>query len=103
MSLGKGGSGKTEEREALVLEAPRNGSPRRFYFDLSNGLLLRTEEWNATGKMTEAVEYQDYREVDGVKVTFTFHIIQDMHFTIKFTEVKHNVPIDDAIFVKPKK
>ena len=103
VSLGKGGSAKVEEREALVLEAPRNGSPRRFYFDLSNGLLLRTEEWNAAGKMTEAVEYQDYREVDGVKVAFTFHIIQDMHFTIKFTEVKHNVPIDDAIFVKPKK
>jgi hypothetical protein len=104
LSLGKGGSGKVEERDTLlVLEAPRNGSPRRFYFDLSNGLLLRTEEWNAVGKMTEAVEYQDYREVDGVKVAFTFHIIQDLHFTIKITEVKHNVPIDDAIFVKPKK
>ena len=103
LSLGKGGSGKVEERDTLLLEAPRNGSPRRFYFDTANGLLLRTEEWNAAGKMTEAVEYQDYREVDGVKVAFTFHIIQDMHFTIKFTEVKHNVPIDDAIFVKPKK
>jgi len=102
LSLGKGGSGKVEEREALVLEAPRNGSPRRFYFDTATGLLLRTEEWNAAGKMTEAVEYQDYREVDGVKVAFTFHIIQDLHFTIKFTEVKQNVPIDDAIFVKPK-
>jgi CubicO group peptidase (beta-lactamase class C family) len=103
VSLGKGGTGKVEEREALVLEAPRNGSPRRFYFDSVNGLLLRTEEWDAAGKMTEAVEYQDYREVDGVKVAFTFHIIQDMHFTIKLTEVKHNVPIEDAIFVKPKK
>ena len=87
----------------LVLEAPRAGSPRRFYFDSVNGLLLRTEEWDAAGRMTEAVEYQDYREVDGVKVAFTFHIIQDLHFTIKFTEVKHNVPIDDTIFVKPKK
>ena len=103
VSLGKGGSGKVEEREALVLEAPRNGSPRRFYFDAANGLLLRTEEWNAAGKMTEAVEYQDYREVDGVKVAFIIHIVQDAHFTIKLSEVKHNVPIDDATFVKPKK
>jgi CubicO group peptidase (beta-lactamase class C family) len=103
LSLGKGGSGKVEEREALVLEAPRNGSPRRFYFDAATGLLLRTEEWNAAGKMTEAVEYQDYREVDGVKVAFTIHIVQDMHFTIKLTEVKQNLPIDDAIFVKPNK
>jgi CubicO group peptidase (beta-lactamase class C family) len=103
VSLGKGGAAKVEEREAQVLEAPRAGSPRRFYFDRVNGLLLRTEEWDAAGKITEAVEYQDYREVDGVKVAFTFHIIQDLHFTIKLSEVKHNVPIDDTIFVKPKK
>ena len=103
VSLGKGGTGKVEEREALVLEAPRNGSPRRFYFDNVTGLLVRTEEWNAAGKMTEAVEYQDYREIDGVKVPFTIHIVQDAHFTIKLTEVKHNLPVDDAIFVKPRK
>src|SRR5213080_1152505 len=91
------------QREALVLEAPRNGSPRRFYFDNVTGLLVRTEEWNAAGKMTEAVEYQDYREIDGVKVPFTIHIVQDAHFTIKLTEVKHNLRVDDAIFVKPRK
>ncbi|HBB98160.1 MAG TPA: hypothetical protein DC054_22475 [Blastocatellia bacterium] len=103
ISLGKGGVGKVEERDAFVLEAPRAGSPRRFYFDSVTGLLLRTEEWDAAGKMGEADEYQDYREVDGVKVPFTIHIIQDAHFTIKLTEVKHNVTIDDTIFVKPKK
>lgn len=103
VSLGKGGSGKVEEREALVLEAPRNGRPRLFYFDSHTGLLLRTEEHDATGKITDAVEYADYREVDGVKVPFIIYIVQDAHFTIKLTEVKHNVPIDDAIFVKPKK
>src|SRR5437773_6500484 len=52
----------------ILLEASRNGSPRRFYFDTVTGLLLRTEEWNAAGKITEAFEYQDYRDVDGVKV-----------------------------------
>jgi len=103
VSLGKGGAGKVEERDAFVLEAPRAGSPRRFFFDSANGLLLRTEEWDAAGKMGEADEYQDYRGVDGVKVAFTIHIIQDAHFTIKLTEVKHNLTIDDTIFVKPKK
>jgi len=102
VSLGKGGSGKVEERDALILEAPRNGSPRRFFFDSVTGLLLRTEDWN-TAKMIEAVEYQDYREVDGVKVPFISHQIEDVHFTIKLTEVKQNVTIDDAVFVKPKK
>jgi len=100
--VGKGGSARTSEHEALVLEAPRNGSPRRFYFDSRSGLLLRTEDWNARGKMTEAAEYDDYREVDRIKVPFTVHHIEDVHFTIKFTEVKQNVVVDDAIFVKPK-
>ena len=103
VSLGKGGSGKVEEREALVLAAPRNGRPRLFYFDSHTGLLLRTEEHDATGKITSALEYQDYRQVDGVKVPFIIHQVADVHFTIKLTEVKHNVPIADAIFVKPKK
>ncbi len=103
VSLGKGGSGKVEEHDAVVLEAPRNGRPRLFYFDSRTGLLLRTEEHDATGKITDAVEYADYREVDGAKVPFIIYIVQDAHFTIKLTEVKHNVTIDDAIFVKPKK
>ena len=101
--MGKGGSAKVEERDALVLEAPRNGSPRRFYFDANNGFLLRTEDWNANGKMIEAVEYQDYRVIDGVQEPFVIHHIEDVHVTIKLTEVKHNVQIDDAVFVKPKK
>ena len=51
----------------------------------------------------EAVEHQDYREVDGVKVPFIIHQIEDVHFTTKLTEVKHNGTIDDSVFVKTKK
>jgi CubicO group peptidase (beta-lactamase class C family) len=101
ISIGKDTAGKAVEHDAFVLEAPRAGSPRRFYFDSQTGLLLRTEEWNANGKMTEAVEYDDYRALDGVKVPFLTYQIEDVKFTIKFSEVKHNVPIDDAVFVKP--
>lgn len=70
---------------------------------ICTGLLLRTEELDATGKITGAVEYWDYREVDGVKVPFVIYQVQDVHVTIKLTEVKHNVPIDDTVFVKPAK
>jgi CubicO group peptidase (beta-lactamase class C family) len=101
VSIGKDAGGKVTEHEAFVLEAPRAGAPRRFYFDSQSGLLLRTEEWGAGGKMTEAVEYDDYRQLDGVKVPFLMYQIEDVKFTIKFSEVKHNVPIDDAVFVKP--
>jgi len=101
ISIGKDTAGKPVEHDTLVLEAPRSGSPRRFYFDAHTGLLLRTEEWNANGKMTEAVEYDDYRTLDGVKVPFLTYQIEDVTFTIKFSEVKHNVPIDDAVFARP--
>ena len=103
LSLGKGSGGKIEEHDALVLEAPRAGSPRRFFFDTTTGLLLRTEDWNAAGKMDEATEYQDYRAVDGVKVPFIIKQLENVVVTIKLTEVKHNVPVDDSIFAKPKK
>jgi hypothetical protein len=101
LSIGKDAGAKGSEHEAFLLEAPRNGSPRRFYFDSHNGLLLRIEDWNGSAKMIEAVEYDDYRPLDGVKVPFTVYHIEDLKFTIKFTEVKHNVPIDDAVFVRP--
>ena len=101
--VGKEAGGKSAEHDTLVLEAPRNGSPRRFFFDSVTALLLRVEDWNAAGKMIEAVQYGDYREVDGVKVPFTIYQIEDVLFTIKLTEVKQNVPVDDSVFVKPKK
>jgi hypothetical protein len=101
ISVGKDAAGKALEHDAFVLEAPRSGSPRRFYFDAKTGLLLRTEEWNANGKLTEAAEYDDYRAIDGVKVPFVTCLIEDVKFTIKLSEVKHNVPVDDAVFVRP--
>jgi CubicO group peptidase (beta-lactamase class C family) len=103
IALSKANGARGEERDALVLEAPRNGRPRLFYFDPQSGLLLRTEEWNGAGKITNAIEYDDYREVGGVKIPFIIHRIDDAHFLIKLSEVKLNQPVDDAIFLKPKK
>lgn len=102
-ALFKANGEKGEARELVVLEAPRNGQPRLFYFDARTGLLLRTEERNQANEITSATEYDDYREVDGVKVPFLIHLIEDAHFIIKIAEVKQNVEIDDAIFARPKK
>ena len=87
----------------IVLEAPRNGRPRRFYFDKTTGLLVRSEERNQADQVTSAIEYDDYRDVDGIKVPFVIHYVDDAHFVIKLTEVKQNLSIDDSVFVKPKK
>jgi CubicO group peptidase (beta-lactamase class C family) len=102
-ALYKANGERSEARELLVLEAPRNGQPRLFYFDARTRLLLRIEERNAANEVTSATEFDDYREVDGVKVPFVIHRVDDTHFLIKLSEVKQNVAIDDAVFARPKK
>ena len=87
---------------AYLLEAPRNGEPKKWYFDAATGLLLRTEERNAKGKLERAEDYDDYRAVDGVKVPFAITITDDVRINVKLDEVKHNLAVDDAMFDKPR-
>jgi hypothetical protein len=44
--------------------------------------------------------YEDYREVDGVKLPFLVReeSLLGLSFVYKITEIKHNVQIDDAKF-----
>jgi zinc protease len=99
------GKDKVGEREVYVLDAvTAEGTPEVFYFDTQSGLLVRNDSQRSTpqGKMLVKVYMDDYKEVDGVKMPFT--IRQDteaMNFVIKFTEIKHNVPVEDAKLKKP--
>lgn len=96
------GKEKIGAREAYRLEAPRGGAPKRWYFDAENGALLRTETRDAEGKLVSSEDYEDYRAVDGVKIAFTTRRLEGgLEAIIKLTEVKQNVPIDDAKFDKP--
>jgi hypothetical protein len=58
---------------------------------------------NAAGKVMEREDYQDYRAVDGVKYAFTVQALDDSEvpFTIKYTDIKFNIAIDDVKFEKP--
>ena len=54
------------------------------------------------GAATFTEDFSDFREVDGIKLPFTVHQESpNSTFTIKFTEIRHNEPIDDAMFSKP--
>lgn len=92
--------------DAYIVEAtPAEGAPVTMDFDTTSGLLVRAETVADTpmGKSNVETTLSDYREVDGVQLPFQIH--QDMGgfaFTIKLTDVKHNVSIDDAKFDKPK-
>jgi hypothetical protein len=99
------GTEKAGSHDVYVIEAdPRDGSLRRMYFDVESGLLLHNEIERDTqiGRATFTTDLEDYREVDGIKVPFTVRQTNpNVSLVIKITEVKHNVPIDDAQFAKP--
>jgi zinc protease len=92
-------------RDAYVIEAtPADGPPELMSFDAESGLLVRVQAQveGPTGPVPVDTILEDYREVDGVKLPFVIHqSLPEFSFVIRLTEVKHNVPIDDAKFDKP--
>jgi hypothetical protein len=88
----------------VVVGEPADGLPARLYFDVETGLPIRqvVTRQSPAGPMEVDVRFDDYRVVDGVKRPFSIHqITAQFTVVIEFTEVKHNVPIDDAVFRKP--
>jgi len=97
---------KVGEREAYVVESTTDANTERYYFDSQTGLLLRKITLNKTVLMPfpEQVDFEDYREVDGVKMPFTIRYsgIDTYDSWVRtFTEIKRNVAIEDTLFVAP--
>ena len=97
---------KVGEREAYVVENSTDAKTERYYFDSQTGLLLRTITLNKTVLMPfpEQVDFEDYREVDGVKMPFTirYSAIDTYDSWVRtFTEIKRNVAVEDTLFVVP--
>ena len=99
------GKEKVNARDAYVVEAtPAEGPAALMYFDAESGLLVRTQGQSETpsGTVTVDTTFEDYREVDGIKLPFVTRVSRpEFGFVIRLTEVKHNVPIDDAKFDMP--
>jgi hypothetical protein len=96
------------EREAFVVEATpaEGGSTEKLYFDVQTGLLVRkySEAKTVLGQFPTQTDYEDYREVEGVKLPFTIRwSIPGRTWGRKITEVKQNVLVDDAQFNVPAK
>jgi hypothetical protein len=101
------GRGRVDERAANVLiYNPAPGVTERLFFDAETGLLLRrlTLRETVLNPIPEQIDFEDYRDVDGVKVPFTIRVSNiDTFFssTRKFTEIKHNAPVDETRFQMP--
>lgn len=100
------GGAVLDGREMVVLAAtPKGGRPVVMYFDAETWL-LRKQEFSPPSPRQEnefkAVVIDRYSEVDGVKVPTVFRqIFTKYTLTFRIYEVKHNVPIDDALFRNP--
>jgi photosynthetic reaction center cytochrome c subunit len=78
--------------------------PVNLYFDPKSGLLVRIVRWNATpvGPVPTEINYDDYRDVAGVKMPFTWTVSQTyMQATIKLSAIQSNVPVDAKVFARP--
>jgi hypothetical protein len=76
----------------------------RLYFDTRTGLLVRRqiEAKTALGRMPFAADFDDYREVDGLKWPFTVRqLFPNLSLTQRFTEVRLNVGFEDERFKRP--
>jgi hypothetical protein len=74
------------------------------YFDTETGILLRiiTKQHTAEGASASQEDFEDFRDMDGIKLPFTIHQSgSEPESTIKVDEVHHNVALDDAEFSKP--
>lgn len=88
----------------VIVATPAGGTAETMYFDADSGLLVRLqgEGEGPNGPVSIDSTFEDYRDVDGVKVPFLMHeSFGDFAFVIKLTEVKQNVPVDDTKFDKP--
>ncbi|MGE0127215.1 MAG: hypothetical protein AB7U82_03830 [Blastocatellales bacterium] len=99
------GKEKVGSYETYVIEAtPVEGGPEKLYFDANTGLLVRhdMEVESPQGKMATESYMDDYKVVDGVKVAHLMKQVNPMiAWSMKITEIKTNVPVDDAKFNKP--
>jgi hypothetical protein len=93
------------DKTAYEIVGRREGKPPiRLYFDQQSGLLLRLVRYadTALGRLPTQLDYADYRDVDGLKLPFRWTLARPSgRFTIQATEVKQNVPVEDARFAKP--
>ena len=75
-------------------------------FDAETGLLRRrtTIIHTIALPIPEQIDFEDYRDVDGVKLPFTIRssgIDTYDSWTRTFTEIKRNVPVDVSVFAQP--
>lgn len=92
------------DRPCYVIEARTTKQSQRFFFDVQSGLLqkVRTEIETPFGVRVEEKTFDDYRDVNGVKLPFaiTSNYMEDQQ-VFRISEVQINIDVDPAQFQPP--
>lgn len=94
------------DKDVEVVQGTADGgrTPVNLYFDNKSGLLVRQVRYTDTkiGLSATQVDYEDYRDVAGVKMPYKWTISWlDGQTVYTATQIQPNVPIDAAKFGKP--
>jgi outer membrane lipoprotein-sorting protein len=93
------------DRDVYVIQgATASGLPVKLYFDFESGLLVRQIRFveAVLGRNMIQVDYDDYREVAGVKMPFKWTWAwQSGQGKIELSDVQPNVQVDAARFARP--
>jgi zinc protease len=100
------GTEKLGEVEARVLELSVEGSDVRWFVDPASARILRTASrtMGPEGPAEQALDYSDWRTVDGVAFAFKRSIKRNGEDTgaIELTDVKLNPEFDPKLFERPR-
>ena len=92
-------------RPVNVLQGTGTGGlTATLFFDVESGLLTRVVRYanSAMGRVPTQLDFEDYRDVAGVKVPFKWSFAWvSGRDVVELTEVQPNVAIDAAKFAKP--
>jgi hypothetical protein len=96
---------KIDDRDVYVVNAIGSDNKReRLFFDAETGLLRRLINYTPImiGVVPDQTDFEDYREVNGIKLPFTIRIssldARTPPIARKFAEIKLNLPIDESKF-----
>lgn len=98
---------KAGDRDAYAVDVVDNAdTTRTYFFDVQTGLLLRRRITTQTmiAPLSEQVDFDDYRDVGGVKLPFLIRSSDVASYdttTRTITAIRTNVAVDDAIFNTP--
>jgi outer membrane lipoprotein-sorting protein len=93
------------DRDVRIVQGKKaSGSPVKLYFEEESGLLARVVRYSQSpvGRVPTQIDYEDYREVSGIKIPFKWTSTwTDGRTVFELKSVQVNVRIDATRFTKP--